>query len=270
MSLAEAAITSRSPTTVHRHFHSDALGDDRSTSVEDPEFSRIHSLSDNMADESEKSITLSPLDGIREEIAENVSIAGLKEALTERIPSIRWTFCIAVLICVGCTFFYSYGVLSEWRDGGYVEEIQDVVVQSLPMSNITVCADVGVNETFIEEDVQVPKDLEAKIFRETGMRKREFVDQFIKWISIASATTNTVSRFLYKYFRMVETVNPEMSYYTYFIRKAHTKCSDILRQCKFNGQPFDCCSSSQPILTDAGLCYQIAVSVSFLNFPRHA
>lgn len=165
-------------------------------------------------------------------------------------------------ICLVCAVYYNCGVVVDYLSHNYTDEITIVDGQeSLPLSNVTICADVTINKMHIKTVINVPDELALKVAKATGYTKSEFFDRFIEWIAVTIEVHRDVPIHLMRYFAMLIEVNiSQMSHYSQFLRSVMTQCRDMLKSCQFAGQFFDCCKNAVTLIDDSGVCYQIAVS----------
>lgn len=207
-----------------------------------------------------------PKDEAFEDLVEKVSVAGWKEALSERIPWIRQMYIASLLFLSGCSLYYSYASIQQWVNSGYKDEISDIAsLESLAMPNVTICPQVYFNQTYVRENVYVPPAVWHQYEASTGHTREEFYRQLTLFLSLMSRPrefTTPQLIYFYKIFR----ANPQMLDYTAFSDEATLPCEHLFRKCTFNGEEFDCCRYAVKSFDDDGICYLLAVSLAPILF----
>lgn len=214
--------------------------------------------------EEDDKVEKDPKDEAFEDLVDKVSVAGWKEAFGERITWISHVFKVILLILSGFSFYYSYATFEEWVDSGYKDEISEISgLESLPMSNVTICVQVYLNQTYVRENVHIPPTIWHQYERNTGHTLEEFYRQLTLFLSMTTRPrnfTNNQQIYFYKIFR----ANPQMLYYGEFAEEAMLPCERMFRKCVFNGQEFDCCKFAVRSIDDDGICYLFTVSAIFI------
>lgn len=195
-----------------------------------------------------------------EDLVENVSVAGWKEAFGERIEWISHCFKAGLIILTGVSLYYCYGTVVRWRKLAYKDEIVDVAgLESIPFSNVTVCAQVYFNQDFVRKNVRVPPKVLQQYSKATG----ETVDEFYRQLTLFLSLTDrprVFSSIQVTLFSKIVQANPQMIDYTTFADSATLACEEMFRKCWFNGKPFDCCERAVKSFDDDGICYLLSVS----------
>lgn len=202
-----------------------------------------------------------PLRKSKSDFANCVSISGIKEALEEPIIWIRRIYQLVLLFLLACTLYYIRQMFLQWSERRYADQVQIVSDRSwLPASNVTVCAQIYINETFVKNEVQVPEKLAELVQKESGYDREEFLHWFASYLS-HSTRVGSYNESLVKRFRTLYEANPGMHDFSAFMEQASPSCSDMLTNCKFEGRPFDCCQRTMAYQAGYGdVCFQTAVS----------
>lgn len=204
---------------------------------------------------------LTKLQKAKKDIAECVSVAGVKEAIQEEVLWIRLSFWLCLLMLLCLTLYYTYTIIEKWAQHRYIDTIEDKFGhESLAVSNVTICAEVYINETFVKNNVVFPKYILDRARNESGISEDEFRHQYAYFLARTTRVRH-FSKKLISYFRLLYKTNPQVLDYGTFLRKALPPCENVLKKCKFDGQPFDCCANVRQMADDGGVCYQIAVSL---------
>lgn len=195
-----------------------------------------------------------------DDMAEKISVAGWREALTEAIPVIRRMFQISLLFFFVLIIYYSVFILRQWRNHAYKDEIQDVFEKErLPFTNVTICAQVTLNENFIESNITIPKSLLDKYVRRTGMSPKELYKQLAIYLTLL-VRPRSFTPALLTFFEEVVRKNLQLKDFSNFIEAAALQCRDLLRKCWFNQQEFDCCEVAARSIDEDGMCFIFPVS----------
>lgn len=208
-----------------------------------------------------------------ETFVDKVSVAGWKEAFDEKIPWIRLIFQLTLLGFLSLAIFYTYGVVTDWIDHKYKDDVQVIFnLPNLAAPNVTICAQVSINKTFIQEKVTVPPKIITDLTR-LGYTVEQFLSQFTLYL-MKTTRVRQIDQILVSYFEKLVVANPQMEDYSEFMVAMQPTCESMLTNCKFNGEPFDCCErASGAIVADDGVCYTLAVrcmlniSVIFSVYP---
>lgn len=216
-----------------------------------------------MADQRETK--LSPLAKARENLAEKVSVAGWKECFQEHIVWIRFCFRVVLLAFSGFCFYYIYQVIDQWRKSGYKDEVTFVADREwLPFSNVTVCLQVYMNQTFIREDVKVPPAIIEQYRKETNRSAEDFFSQLALFLSPITRPRHFDSLLLHL-FSKVAMHNPQFQDFTKFVYRAYPACENLFEKCWFNNMEFDCCDKVVRSIGDDGVCYSLKVRLFYLK-----
>lgn len=220
-----------------------------------------HNRADQQDSEDEETPS-DPLAEAREDFIEKVSVAGWKEAFGEHVTWISHCFKIVLLICTGFCLYYIAQLIDGWRHIGYMNELNLIAnVESLPAPNVTICAQVYMNDTFIRQNVTIPDDIKVKFQKRTGpYSMNEFLRQLTLFLSPITRVRWDISYELLAYFNKVLRMNPQMADYSAFLSVAMPSCPSMLKRCWFDGQEFDCCDRAVRSIDDDGICYLLAVS----------
>lgn len=203
-----------------------------------------------------------------EDIIEKISVAGWKEALSERILWIRRCFQLTLIILSCCCLYYNYQNILKWAEStGISNEIADIPSNaSLPFSNVTICAALYFNETFIRQNIRVPEKLIEAYTQKTNDTTDEFYHKLTLFLSPTSRPRQYFDVRL-AFFWHVLHLNPQLGDFSEFATMAYLQCRDMLRRCWFNGQELDCCERALQSIDDDGICYMLAVSVWVCRCP---
>lgn len=200
---------------------------------------------------------ISEMKKARADLADRIGIAGLKEALDEKIQWIRLAFQLSLAFLLCCTIYYTYGIVRERLDVQYIDKFEDIVdSKSIPMPNVTICAEVYINETFVKNSIRIPADIASKYQMATN---RSDLWHTLTHFLIRSTRIRTTDPTAKKLFRHLIDADPHLADYATFLRKALPRCYHMLKNCMFDGKPFDCCESAWQIVGDGSVCYQIGV-----------
>lgn len=201
------------------------------------------------------------LNEAREDLLEKVSIAGWKEALGEKVRGIRITFLVALLFMTGCTFFYIRETVEQYRHSGYRDEITDITdPESMPFSNVTICAQVYLNETYVRNTITMPDSMAQKYLQESGHTIDELYKTLTLYLSLVTRPRMFSGAFMKYIWKLVD-ITPAVHQYATFLQAALPPCQSILKRCWFNGVEFDCCEHAMQAISDDGICYQLMVSI---------
>lgn len=202
-----------------------------------------------------------PVEEAREDLIEKVSVAGWKEAFGEPIEWIAHCFKICLFILSGFCLYYVYQGMLAWKASGFSDEIQDIAhTESLTMSNVTVCAQLYANETFIRQNITIPDRVMRKFRTDTHNRTLdEFYRQLTLYMTPMSRPRTFDQEFL-AYFAKVLKANPQIQDFSAFESTAMLSCESMFKRCWFDGSEFDCCEHAVQSIDDDGICYVFAVS----------
>lgn len=203
-----------------------------------------------------------PVTEARENFEEMISVAGWKEAFGERIQWIAHCFKVCLIVLSGFSLYYMYALISDCFQTRYTDEIADIPNSiTLPVSNVTICAQVYFNETFVRDNVVLPRYVEDLVLKKHG--GKEALDEFYRQLTLF-LTHMTRPRKLDEayvaYFRRVLRANPQIDDYVNFTITATPSCPQMIKKCWFNGIEFDCCKRSVRLFDDDGVCFVLAVS----------
>lgn len=200
------------------------------------------------------------LEKARADLAEKVSIAGLKEAIQEHIPWIRRIYQITIIIFACLIVYKTRRLIIDWMHSGYKNEINDRAnLDFLPMSNVTVCAPVHFNETFIRENLTISENVIKEYTKKTG----QTVDDLYEQLTILLSYTNRprkISSAAMKYISKILYSNKQVNDFSAFTTAGLLTCENFLKQCWFDGKKFDCCRGAVQDINEDGTCFLIRVS----------
>jgi hypothetical protein len=197
----------------------------------------------------------------KNDVVEKISIAGWKEALSERVLWIRYCFIVALIILSAFCLYYSYsGISLNLEKEKYDDEITDILhVDSLPFSNVTICAQLYFNKTFVKENLTIPLKAFNIYHKFTNQSMEKFYERLALFLTMIFRP--------YKYtimnrlaFSKVLRANPQTVDYSNFASRAFIQCEMFFKSCRFAGKEFDCCSRAVQVFDDDGICYLLTVS----------
>lgn len=214
--------------------------------------------------------TLDPLQKAKEDLTYNVSVAGWRESLGEPILWIRRSFQCSVVFLLCCFIYYNYKNFQSFTAmSTYGDEISDVFhAESVAVSNVTICAQLYMNQTFIEESLLVPNKIIDDYQRMTGANLAEFYRRLTLFLSMISRphAFSTIETAL---FSKIVASNPKLYDYSAFATLAYLQCDRMFKRCVFDGQEFDCCADAVQSFDDDGICYVLPVSMTrVLHLPH--
>lgn len=193
----------------------------------------------------------------RNDFVHKISVAGWREAFDEHIVWIKQTFRIVLISLALCCVYYVYVLVQRCLNQRYADEISDILgSDSLPLSNVTICAQVYFNETFVRQNVTIPESVRSKLMDD---QMNEFYRQLTLFLSIVSRPRSLDPTFL-AYFPKLLQANPQMHDFSNFAGSAFPSCQHMLKRCWFDGVEFDCCERAVQSFDDDGICYVLAVS----------
>lgn len=203
---------------------------------------------------------LSPLQAARADLIERVSVAGWKEALDEPILWIRRVYQISlVVLSCFCVFLVIVGFV-EWRKSGYKDEITDLVdIERLPFTNVTICAQLSLNRTFIKHNISLPDDLVKHFEQEPDEELEKFYDALVSFLTITSRPRKFSPTHLAQFSKIFRS-NPQFNDHAAFVESATMPCDRMLQRCWFGGKEYRCCDYATRGFHDDGVCYLLAVS----------
>lgn len=227
-------------------------------------FSRTTATRSDMAS-SDTSKSKNSLQEACEDFIEKVSVAGWKEAFEEHIAWIAHCYKISLLVLSGFCFFYIGMLIDDKLHSGYTDEITDIPNSvTMPMSNVTICAQVYFNETYVRETVIIPRHIEDLVLGRPDGKKA--LDEFYRQLTLFLTMTTRPRIFdpaYLAYFLKVLHANPQIDDYANFATAATPSCQQMIKKCWFDGIEFDCCERAVRLFYDDGVCYVIAVSSNF-------
>lgn len=190
-----------------------------------------------------------------------MSVAGWYEALAEKEIRIRRMFQLTLLMLSGCAVYYSYTVVWVSLHSGYKNDITDLVnQQSLPFSNITICAPVYFSRSFIRQNMTVPEHILKQYLKLTGQTIDEFYDELTLFVSPKTKAKEDTPMFL---FSKIIRYNPHTQNFPAFAAAAYPTCDAVFKRCRFDGIEFDCCERAVQSIEYEGVCYLLAVSTGY-------
>lgn len=202
----------------------------------------------------------SPIEKARNEIANKITVAGVKEALEEKIFLILIMFRIALLAFLGIMIYQVYGIVRVWALHHYIDDVEDITnEETIAMPNVTVCAEIYINETYVQKNISIPDKVLERYRNETGKNASDLLHQlafFLARTSRRRTFNQTTKRYFWKLFE----ANPQLYDYATYLRSALPACENMLFNCTFDGKPFDCCKNAWQMVDDGGVCYQLGVS----------
>lgn len=206
----------------------------------------------------------------RDDFLDKISVAGWREAFGEKVMWIRRCFLASLLVLSGFSLFYSYQGIAQWLRSGYKDEITDMAdLDSLPFTNVTICAQVNFNETYIRSVVTVPEDMQQRIKKEAGLTMDAFYSQLTFYLSVILRPRFFNQAFL-NIVRNLTAITPSIQDLATLIEEALPSCEAMIRRCWFNGRAFDCCGRAVKTVDDDGVCFLITVeTVSSILKPRN-
>lgn len=201
-----------------------------------------------------------PLAIARAELANNVSVGGWREALSEPVLWIRGFFQISIIVLLCCCIYSNYlGIMTFINTNPYADEIRDnFQSEAVPLSNVTICAQLYISHTFVMENVKVPEDLLRKYLQATSDSADEFFRKFALFLSFIGRPRYFTPTEL-AFFSKLTRISQSLSDLSAFASSAYAQCSQILKRCWLNGREFDCCSKAIQSIDDDGICYMITV-----------
>lgn len=190
-------------------------------------------------------------------MVENVSIAGWREAFGEHVIWIRRVFQISLLILSGFCLFYLHQAVAQFLDSRYKDVIDDVAdLESLPFSNVTICAQVYFNQSYVREQIELPREMIEK-FNKT---KSLSLDDLHRILSLYLPPIIRPRDAGVVPIKLMQWAHATIGDYSAFTRAAFPSCESMLKKCVFDGKEFDCCTRAAQSIDDDGICYVITVS----------
>lgn len=225
-----------------------------------------HPLQPTMEDQ-EQETKRDPLEAARDDLHNSVSVAGWKEAFGEKIGWIRLCFQISLIVLCGSCIYSNYVSIRRFANASDIkDEITDVPnSSSMPFSNVTVCAQLYFNITFLKEVLIIPESVIRQYERTHRGDLEELYQQLALYLPFVGRPRSFTANELVLFSKVLR-ANPRLREYSDFSSSATAQCSQMLKRCWFNGIEFDCCANVFQSVDDDGICYLLIVSACLSAF----
>jgi len=202
---------------------------------------------------------------------EGVSFAGMLELYYESNFLSRSFWMVVMLAAFGSIIYHSCLLLRTYLNARPSYEFIQTDQRVIPFPKVTVCSPSGVNKTWTSQHLSFPPK-EKRLFDALDPTKKErMIDELTTLMGHSahffveqSFTQNHPLYFTYHHI-VTQTVNDFPHSLTGLLASGLLpSCHDIVSNCRFAGQRFDCCRDAVLQVDEDGPCYDLGVSSGLL------
>lgn len=213
------------------------------------------------------------------EILRRIPVAGLEDLLIATFPPEKWMWRITLVAAILGTAYYNYGLTEMFSKHTLVQKFDLVDPSELPFPFVYVCPMYAMNRSYVKELFPFPMvqrliqsdptGLPAMWTKRLKMTTADFYEEWLKYASFRILEgPHFDERLVNSYESIWDMALAEMGSrwrsYSNLYEKESFLCQEVLKECKFNGEPFDCCPVNENMtnLEIDAVCFGINVSTS--------
>lgn len=193
--------------------------------------------------------------------ADRVTMAGVEDAYKSKTKWERWMWYVTIVAASIFTILAALDVAKKYLHPQQVYDYYPIANDQPPFPNVSLCAPFTMNKTKFLRYLVIPNRT-RNVIKRKNLQLQEVLDytlEFWRYDQHARIIKNQLVDQL-SYEIMKASIGQFANGYAELIEMTTPDCPDVLTNCSFHGESFDCCQDAQRIWTFDMTCFQIDVS----------